>query len=188
MKKISFLLVVICLLFCIKLPVYAENMDILNFKVEISGASNSILDIQFDAEEELEDLIIWVYSDLNDGTYEEVYNFGRIYLYDGKEQYRSDYLAEPSPENNYYHYHFKFNLESGKLGTFELKFKYQLNDEHKQQSIYITNGNPNVEVEVFTPTNALIIGLVASLAAIVITIIVIRNSEKKSTLIDDEEA
>lgn len=187
MKKISFLLVIISLMFLVKVPVQAQNKDIFNFTVEISGASNSILDIQFDTEEELDNLIIWVYSDLNDGTYEEVYNFGRTYLYNGEEQYRNDYITEPTVDNPYYHYHFKFNLESGKVGTFELKLKYSYNDEETQQSIYVTNGNPNVEVDVFTPFNAIIIGLTASLAAIFITIIIVRNSEHKSTITDDEE-
>ena len=187
MKKISFLLILVILLFNFNLTIFAENRNVLNFNVEITGASNSILDIAFDTETELENLIIWVYSDLNDGTYEEVYNYSRGYIFDGKEQYRNDYLTEPTVDNEYYHYHFKFDLESGKVGTFELKFIYNLNDELIQESIYITNGNPNVEVEVFTPTNAVIIGLTASLAAVVISIITIRNSEKKSIISDDEE-
>lgn len=187
MKKISFLLVIISLMFFIKLPIHAESNDIFNFNVEISGASNSILDIEFDSKEELSNLIIWVYSDLNDGTYEEVYNYGRTYLFDGEEQYRSDYITEPTVENPNYHYHFKFNLESGKVGTFELKLKYTYNYEEQQQSIFVTNGNPNVEIEVFTPFNAIIIGLTASLGAVFITIITIRNSEHKSTITDDED-
>ena len=70
MKKISFMILIISLLLVPFYNIEAETInaiDIDNLYVEISGRSKTTIDLHFTTFEELENLEIWIYSNLNDG-------------------------------------------------------------------------------------------------------------------------
>ena len=55
------------------------------------------------------------------------------------------------------------------------------------QKVYVTNGNPNFESAVFSPINAVIIGLITTAAAGLGTYVIVKMSEKNVQISDDED-
>lgn len=191
MKRISLLLMIIGLLF---IPFYnvdaksVEPVDIDNLFVEITGRSKTTLDLQFTTVEELENLEIWIYSNLNDGTGELVYSYNK---YSDPELVPLHRLEGPTVDEPWYKYNFKFNLNSGKIGTFEIVLKYNVTNsggsDRYSQSIYVTSGNANLDLDLYSTKNAILIGIIATIFSIVGTMILISYSEKNAQLSDEED-
>ncbi len=190
MKKISFLLLMICLLF-VPVVVNAEDIkpiDIDNLQIDITGRSKTTIDIQFTTLEELGNLEIWIYSNLNDGTGELVYSYNK---YSDPNLVPVHSITGPTVNEPYYKYDFKFNLNSGKIGTFEIILRYNIYNNQKterySQSVYVTSGNANLDLDLFTLKNAVLIGVIATIFGIFGTLILISYSEKNAQISDEEE-
>ena len=54
-------------------------------------------------------------------------------------------------------------------------------------SIYVTSGNADFDLDLFSTTNAILIGVIATAFSAIGTIILIKYSEKNAQLGDDEE-
>ena len=190
MKRISFLILMIILLLT-PITVKAEQIepiDIDNLQIEIAGHAKTTLNIHFITLEELENLEIWIYSNLNDGTGELVYAYNK---YSDPLLVPVHLIQGPTVSEPFYKYDFVFNLNSGKLGSFEVILRYNVynNNETEKysQSIYVTNGNANLDLDLFTTKNAILIGVLATVFSIFGTIILINNSEKNVQINDVEE-
>ncbi len=190
MKKISFLILMIFMLFT-PIVVNAEEVkpiDIDNLTIDITGRSKTTLDLHFTTLEQLENLEIWIYSNLNDGTGELVYSYSK---YSDPELVPVHTILGPTVDEQYWKYDFKFNLNSGKIGTFEIILRYNVYKNNKterySQSIYVTSGNANFDLDLFSNKNAILIGVIATALSIVGTMILISYSEKNAQLSDDEE-
>ena len=137
---------------------------------------------------ELENLEIWIYSNLNDGTGELVYSYKK---FSDPELVPVHSMVGPTVNEPYYKYDFTFNLTSGKIGTFEIVLRYNLDSddgtERYSQSIYVTNGNANLDLDLFSTKNAILIGIIATAFSIIGTIILINYSEKNAQISDEEE-
>ena len=191
MKKISFLLLIICMLFLPTSTILAEDFkhtDIDNLVVDITGRGKTTIDLHFTTLKELENLEIWIYSNLNDGTGELVYSYKK---FSDPEFVPIHSMIGPTVAEPYYKYDFRFNLNSGKIGTFEIVLRYNDDSSGKterySQSIYVTSGNANLDLDLFTTKNAILIGVIATAFSIIGTIILINYSEKNAQISDDEE-
>lgn len=191
MKKISSLLLIICILFMPILTVHAEDIeptDIDGLTVDITGRGKTTIDLHFTTLKELENLEIWIYSNLNDGTGELVYSYKK---FSDPELVPVHSMVGPTVSEPYYKYDFRFNLTSGKIGTFEIVLRYNLDTEkgteRYSQSIYVTNGNANLDLDLFSTKNAILIGVIATAFSIIGTIILINYSEKNAQISDEEE-
>lgn len=190
MKKISFLILMIYMLFT-PVVVSAEDVkpiDIDNLVVDITGRSKTTLDLHFTTLEQLDNLEIWIYSNLNDGTGELVYSYNK---YSDPELVPVHSITGPTVAEPQWKYDFKFNLNSGKIGTFEIILRYNIYNNNKterySQSVYVTSGNANLDLDLFTTKNAILIGVIATAFSIVGTIILINYSEKNAQISDEEE-
>lgn len=191
MKKISFLLLLISLLFIPSIFVKAEEVeptDIDNLIVDITGRGKTTIDLHFTTLKELENLEIWIYSNLNDGTGELVYSYKK---FSDPEFVPIHSMVGPTVSEPYYKYDFRFNLNSGKIGTFEIVLRYNIDSnsgtERYSQSIYVTSGNANLDLDLFTTKNAILIGVIATVFSIIGTMILISYSEKNAQISDEEE-
>ena len=191
MKKISFLLLIVCLLFIPSSFIKAEEIeptDIDNLYVDISGRGKTTIDLHFTTLKELENLEIWIYSNLNDGTGELVYSYKK---FSDPELVPVHSMIGPTVNEPYYKYDFRFNLISGKIGTFEIVLRYNVDNndriERYSQSIYVTSGNANLDLDLFTTKNAILIGVIATIFGIIGTMILISYSEKNAQISDEEE-
>ena len=59
--------------------------------------------------------------------------------------------------------------------------------ERYSQSIYVTSGNANLDLDLFTTKNAILIGVIATIFSIIGTMILISYSEKNAQISDEEE-
>ena len=192
MKKISLILLMICFLFSFPLKTLnakdIEHVEIDNLEVTISGSSKTKVELSFTTKEELENLEIWIYSNLNDGTGELVYAYNK---YNDPDYVKYTLTQSNDPEKPWFNYEFEFNLNSGKIGTFEVILKYNLYEEgfsdRYSQSIFVTSGNADFDLDLFSTTNAILIGVIATVFSAIGTIILIKYSEKNAQLGDDEE-
>ena len=188
MKKISFLLLIICMPISTICAKDIEPTDIDNLTVNITGRGKTTIDLHFTTLKELENLEIWIYSNLNDGTGELVYSYKK---FSDPELVPVHSMVGPTVNEPYYKYDFTFNLTSGKIGTFEIVLRYNLDSddgtERYSQSIYVTNGNANLDLDLFSTKNAILIGIIATAFSIIGTIILINYSEKNAQISDEEE-
>lgn len=184
MKKISFLIVLIFVLFTQTITVSAKSIstiDLEDLKVFISGSNVSVVELSFETEEPLFNLNIWIdYNKSGSNSKDLIY---------GERQ-------EPNPrceiisrgvlqENGNLLYKFKFTTTE-KISTFNLLFRYEVEGNEISQKIYVTDGNPNIDDQVFSLVNAVIIGLFSSLAAGIATYIIIRQSEKNVQVSEED--
>lgn len=182
MKKISFLMLLV-LLFSFAIPVHASELDIQNLKVEIEGTNKSIVNLSFELDSPARIDEIVFYSDMDGSTSEIAYDYSRP---NEKVQILSNAELQ---DNGKYLYHYIIESQSGKIGTFKIRIKFYdpFTNESVKQVIHVTNGNPNVARNTFTPVNALIIGLFATIAAAIATFTIIKLSEKNIQMRDEEE-
>ena len=182
MKKISFLMLLL-LMFSFAIPVHASELDMQNLKVEIEGTNKSIVNLSFEVDSPVEIEEIVFYSDMDGATSEIAYDRSRP---NEKVQRLSNGELQ---ENGHYLYHYVIESQSGKIGTFKIRIKYYDYETNQTitQAIHVTNGNPNVAKNVFTPVNALVIGLSATIASVIATFTIIKLSEKNIQLSDEEE-
>ena len=189
MKKISFLLVLLLSFMSFSLFVNAkENVEINSLNVEISGLSYTVVDLSFVANQEVKIDQIIFNSDLSGGSQEIAYDATR-------NNELVEIIENGTPIKNEedaiigYKYHYVINSQTGKIGTFEIKVNYTnlVDWQSYQYSIYVTSGNPNIERNVFTPKNALIIGIIATFASAIGTFIILKASQKNVQIRDEEE-
>ena len=189
MKKISCLLLMLLLLFTVKLPVHAaDSMVIRDLNVKIKGLSFTVVDLSFVIEQEVTIDQIIFNCDLSGGSQEIAYDRARDNDLVEIEENGTP-VKNANDEVIGYKYHFIIDSQSGKIGTFEIKINYTNLVDWKsyQYSIYVTNGNSNVESEVFSTKNALIIGLLATMASAIATFIIVKASERNVQIRDEEE-
>lgn len=185
MKKISIAFILIMLFSISFIKVGAKEVqpyDIKNLSVEISGLNKSVVELYFETEEPLMNLEIDFCSDIGGSTYEIVYEYNR-----DNEFCKSFCVPGTILENGNCAYHFEIISQSGKIGTFDIRIKYIKEEVKVVQSIYVTNGNPNVSKGVYNPRNALIIGIIATLVCAIATFTIIKLSEKNVQMRDEEE-
>lgn len=185
MKKISIAFILIMLFSMSFVKVNAKEVqpyEIKNLNVEISGMNKSVVELYFETSEPLLNLEIDFCSDIGGSTYEIVYEYNRE-----NEFCKSICTPGTFLENGNYAYHFEILSQSGKIGTFDIRIKYLKEDVKVVQSIYVTNGNPNVSKDVYNPRNALVIGIIASLICGICTFTIIKLSEKNIQMRDEEE-
>ena len=183
MKKISFLMFLLLLISSLVFPVKAAELDIQNLKVEIEGTNKSVVNLSFEVDGFVSIEEIVFYSDMDGSTSEIAYDINRD---NEKVKKLADHELQ---ENGHYFYHYVIESQSGKIGTFKIRIKYYDYESAQTitQVIHVTNGNPNVARNTFTPVNALIIGLFATFAAAIATFTIIKLSEKNIQLQDEEE-
>lgn len=183
MKKISFLMLLLLLISSVVFPVKASELDIQNLKVEIEGTNKSIVNLSFEIDNPVIIEEIVFYSDMDGSTSEIAYDYNR------QNEMVKRVADGVLQENGHYLYHYVIESQSGKIGTFKIRIKYYDYESAQTitQVIHVTNGNPNVARNTFTPINALIIGFAATIAAAIATFTIIKLSEKNIQLRDEEE-
>ena len=184
MKKISFLITLLFVFFTQTVCVFAKTIstiDLENLKVYISGSSVSVVELSFETVEPIFNLNIWIdYNKSGSNSKDLIY---------GERQ-------EPNPrceiisrgtlqENGNFLYQFKFTTTE-KISTFNFLFRYEVEGNEISQKIYVTDGNPNIDDDVFSTVNAIMIGLFSSLAAGIGTYIIIRQSEKNVQVAEED--
>ena len=185
MKKISFLLVLLIFLFTNFLPVHAKKIstiDLENLHVFISGSNTSIIELSFETDEPIFNLEIWINYSKNDSLTKDL-----IYGERKEQSERCQIISRGQiQENGMYLYSFVFTATE-KISTFDFVFTYEVDGNIISQKVYVTNGNPNVDDKIFTPVNAVIIGIIVTIAASIATFLIIKVSEKNVQISDDEE-
>ena len=184
MKKISFLLVVLFVLFTQTITVYAKTISTINLeelKVHISGSSVSVVELSFETEEPLFNLNIWIDYDKSGSNSKDLI-YGERQEPNPRCEIISRGFLQPTGK---YLYHFKFTTTE-KISTFNFLFRYEVEGNEISQKIYVTNGNPNIDDNVFSTVNAIIIGLISSVCAGVGTYIIIRQSEKNVQVSEED--
>lgn len=185
MKKISFLLVLLVMLFSFKVPVLGKNIstiDLENLNVHITGSSTSVIELSFETEEPLINLVIWMNYQIGDNDVRDL-----IYAERKEQSSRCEVISRGELKDNG-HYYYCFKLTSvEKISTFDFIFNYEVEGDSISQKVYVTNGNPNFESAVFSPLNAVIIGFTATLAAALGTYAIVKMSEKNVQISDEEE-
>ncbi|MBR2891813.1 MAG: hypothetical protein IKC22_05540 [Bacilli bacterium] len=184
MKRISFLITLLFILLTSTVRIYAKTISTINLEelnVHISGTSVSVIELSFETEEPLFNLNIWINYDKSGIKSKDL-----IYGERQEPNPRCEVISRGDlQENNKYLYRFKFT-STEKISTFDFVFKYELDGNEISQKIYVTNGNPNIDDDVFSIGNAIIIGLISSLAAGIGTYIIIRLSEKNAQVTDED--
>ncbi len=183
MKKISLLLILIGLLL---MPIYSVKaltyVDFDEFSVKVKGTSKSDIELYFLTDEPLENLEIWIFYDKS-GDKKDL-----IYRKFGSKSDRCEIISEgfgPN-ENEKYVHHFIFHATE-KITTFEFDLNYFIGEnEIRGHRIYVTDGNPNIEDEVFSFKNAIIIGIISTIIAGCGSYIIVKNSEKNVQINDEE--
>jgi len=186
MKKIS-ILILVFVLFIINLfnPLYKLNASvnlIEAIEVDITGSSTSDITLKFEVDEELLDLEITIRYTI-DGvkTSEFIYSSGHAI----SDKCEVKELGTPLV-NGKYRYCFVLT-SAAKISTFRLDFTYKtLTSPTITETLYVTNGNPNISEAKFSPMNAIIIGFVATLFASIGTYIMIKSSEQNVQISEEE--
>ena len=99
---------------------------------------------------------------------------------DGKHNPNWDPPLNPGPDGRY-RYHLTFTIESGKYGVLELNMSYSRENDPEVYELFgfITTNNPNVVSEFYSPTAAIIIGIMATLGAALGTYLIYLISQKE---------
>ena len=185
MKKISFLLVILGMIFSFRLPVFGKKIstiDLENLSVHIMGSSTSVIELSFETDEPLINLIIWMNYQIGDNDVKDL-----IYAERKEQSNRCDVISRGElRDNGKYYYCFKLTSVE-KISTFDFIFTYEVEGDTISQKVYVTNGNPNFESAVFSPINAVIIGLITTVAAGLGTFVIVKMSEKNVQISDDED-
>lgn len=184
MKKISFLLCLIILLFTMPQVVNASKIstiDLDDLSVNITGSSSSQIELKFSTKVRLDCLEIWLNYKLGNTRWKELsYAYNKPINPDN-----CTVISLGLLENGKYVYHYIFNATT-KVTTFDFIFTYQVNSMEINQTIYVTNGNPNILDETFNPMNAIGISFLTTFACAIGTFIIIKTSEKTVRVTDEE--
>ena len=185
MKRISFLLVLIILLSSLHVNVMGKQIstiDLENLNVHISGSSTSVIELSFETKEPLFNLMIWMNYKIGNSDVKDL-----IYAERKEQSNRCEVIANGMlQDNELYLYSFKLTSVE-KISTFDFIFSYEIEGDTISQKVYVTNGNPNVEQAIYSPLNAVIIGIIASFSAAIGTYVIVKNSENNVQISDDEE-
>ena len=185
MKKIRFLILIVVLLFTFVLfniHVSAKDTGLIvleEVEVSISGSDKSDIQVVFKSKEELLDLKVTLTWTSNNQKNAHIVLSSGLSVGETVDVIKNGELID-----GYYHYDYILKAMA-KISTFGMTFNYVVDGNEYEQYLAITNGNPNISNDIFTPQNAIIIGLIVSIIGVIGTYIIIKSSESNVQMEDE---